>query len=177
MDFKKLMSNLLHYSQKMLTEPKQFWDLVSPQKDQINIFLHVYGPYVVLAALAESVGYFLSSSELLFSYGIMTGLRKAVLFVCQYFLAVYVVDKLVKHYGGSPNPRGTRMLVGFSLLPFLMVAVITGLIPFLYIAHILILYGFYLLYTGIPKFYDIPAEKLRAFLITVILSVFFKFIF
>lgn len=175
MQLKQVFERIAGFTLHMATEPNKFWDDVIENKTTIRVFSQIYFPFIILAALASVIGDILSSSEILWSYSISKGIREAIVYLIYFYLAGFVMNKLVGAFGGIENKVSCQLAVGFSSVPFFIVAIITGLFPFLYAINLLGLYGFFIIYIGIPKLFNVPENRIKVFSVAVILSNFLIF--
>ncbi len=175
MHLKQLFGRIVEFTVKMLTSPRHFWDDVSERKVTIRVFRQFYLPFVIFVSLTRAIGDLLNSPEILISYTIITGLKEAFVYVIHFFIMVFVLNRLTTVFGGKENTESSRLAIGFSITPFFLMAVITGLFPFLYVLNVLGLYGLYIFYTGVPKLFGIPKSRIISFSVTAILANFVIF--
>ncbi len=170
---KKISNHIL----EALEKPKQFW---SSQKhnsfSQSELLFGVYFPVLLLASVAVFAGEFFKSSSFFIGFALLKSLRELLLFTFQYFISLFLTNELIKTFGGNKNLAITQKLVIFSLLPFLLVSVISGLFPFLYILDMLGFYGFYIFWLGVKELLVFPdSRKSGNFILIAILANFFAF--
>jgi hypothetical protein len=172
--FKQIWDNV----KSVILEPKQFWKRQSEGGlAGKHLFTRYLLPLVVLASVAVLAGEIMRGSRFYVLFPAMKGLREMVLFLLQYVISVFLTNHLIKAFGGEKNIQAVRKLVVFSLTPFLLASVITGLFPFLYVFDALGLYGFYILWIGVQELLTFPERKESGFCLVAILGNFFVFSF
>ena len=97
--------------------------------------------------------------------------------VLQYLIGVYITNELIKTFKGQKDIVSVRKLVLFSMTPFLLVSIVTGLFQFLYVLDILGVYSFYIFWLGANELLDLPKEKKDSYIIITIIVNFFVFSF
>ncbi len=158
--------------------PKEFW---KAQKESTETqSSRVYGffiPLLIVVAAAVFLGEFFKSSHFYMGYAVWKAVREVVLFILQYLVAVFFTNELIKTFKGKKDIVAVRKLVLFSMTPFLLVSILTGLFQFLYVLDILGIYGFYIFWLGANELLELPKEKKDSYIIITILVNFFMFSF
>lgn len=162
----------------VILEPVQFWKQKAEEgANSEHVFTRYFLPLVLLASAAVLAGEIIRGSRFYVLFPVMKGLREMVLFLLQYFISVFLTNHLIKAFGGEKNIRAVRQLIVFSLTPFLLASVITGLFPFLYVFDALGLYGFFIFWIGVKELLMFPERKKSGFSLVAILGNFFVFSF
>ncbi len=168
------MIDLIQNIKRALINPVKFWNHKNSKEIKSeSLFLKGYLPLVITVFVAVFIGTWFSSSHFYVGFAFFKALREIILLVVQYFVSIYLINELVRTYGGVKNKKAAEKLVFFSFLPLLLISFISGLIPSLYIIYVLSAYGIYIYATGAKKLFSIPEEKFSRFiLISVILCLF-----
>jgi len=162
----------------VILEPKQFWKRQAEEgASSEHLFAKYFLPLVLLVSAAVLAGEIIRGSRFYVMFPVMKGLREMVLFLLQYVISVFLTNHLIKAFGGEKNIRAVRQLVVFSLTPFLLASVITGLFPFLYVFDALGLYGFFIFWIGVKELLTFPERKESGYSLVAILGNFFVFSF
>lgn len=173
-----LFRNIFLSIQDIIIKPKEFWVLQKENEIKPRILLAGYFfPILLIAGLAVFTGEFFRSKHFYAGFALMKASREILLFLLQYLLSVFFTNELIKTFGGQKRRKTAQMLVVFSLTPFLLVSIITGLFPFLYILDALGLYSFYIFWVGAKELLDFPQRKLEKYALSTILVNFFIFSF
>lgn len=171
MDFNAQLSWLFHESFSLITEPARFWHRKSGEEFSKPVVLAFFTPLVLLAGIAIVLGEIIWDEELLWSYILLKAFREVASYFLQFFITASVMYKLMGNFKGTASRAALNGVLAYSLLPFLLASVITGLFPGLYILGIIGLYGFYLLVLGSQLCLDIPKENQLRFIILSILLI------
>lgn len=171
-------SNIINNIKQLLINPKSFWlskkeNLESQPQLLISFFL----PILLLVSVVVFLGEFFKSSHFYIGFALLKSLRIIVLFLLQYLLAVFFTNELMKTFGGNKNILIARNLVVYSMTPFFLVSIITGLFPFLYVIDILGMYSFFIFWVGVKELLTFPENKLSSYTIITIVVNFFVFSF
>jgi len=171
MDFKAQFSWLFQESWALLGEPKKFWKTKLAEGFSQSVFGTFFIPLIILAGVAILLGEIFWNEELLWSYAIFKSLREILSYLLQYLITALVMIRLLENYKGTPNSKTVYNVLAYSLLPFIIASIVTGLFPGLYVLGIVGLYGFYLLVLGIQTCLEIPKENQSRFIILSILLI------
>jgi hypothetical protein len=172
MDFKEMYHHIFHTGRQMLQGPGEFWEGKKGDETSVKIFVNFFLPLVLLVALGIFMGELITSPEFLFEYAIAKSLREIAGFTLEYLLSVFVLNELVKTFGGIKDMHATSRLMAYSLLPALAAAFVTGLFPGLYVLNVFGLYGAVLFVFGVKGNLQLPAEnKTRYIMIAFLLII------
>lgn len=171
-------SEIINKCKQLLTNPKTFWEQKKAELDsQTQLVVGFLLPLLVTVSLAVFLGEFFKSSHFYVGFALLKSLRVIALFFIQYLLAVFFTTELMKTFGGTKNVEIARNLVIYSLTPFLLVSIVTGLFPFLYVIDILGIYGFYIFWVGSKNLLEFPDNKISSYTLLTIVVNFFIFSF
>ncbi len=171
-------SDIINNSKQVLINPKLFWVNKKVKLDsQSKLTWRFLIPIVFIVAVAVFIGEFFRCSDFYTGTALLKSLRIIVLFLLQYFITVFFTNELIKTFGGEKNIDISRNLVAYSLTPLLLVSIVTGLIPFLYIIGILGLYSFYIFWIGAKELLVFPENKMSSYALITVLVSFFIFSF
>lgn len=172
------LTQITNNVKSVILEPEKFW--VNQKQDQATqrqLLVGYFLPLVLLVAVGVFSGELIRGSRFYVAYPFMKACREILLFSLLYIISVYFTNKLIKTFGGQENIYVARKLVVFSLTPFLLVSLITGLFPFLYIMDALGVYGFYIFWAGVRELLVFPEKKQTRYSLVTILTNFFVFSF
>ena len=176
MDFKQEYKRLLNESWQLIIEPRKFWDLKKEHAASIDVMKNFYLPFVVLVGIASFLGKLLTSSEFLFSTVLLECLREMLVYILLYYGAVYVSNELISGFKGEKNKELIKLIVAYSLFPFLLASMVTGLFPGLYALSVVGLYGIFLFIVGIGKCITLPEDYRPRYILITILVIFLIFV-
>ncbi len=172
------ISGIFSRVKQIILKPKDFWrsQREEPGGQMEILFAHIL-PLLLLACLAVFIGEFFSNVQFYAGSAVYKSLRKLVFFVLFYFISVFFTNQLMQTFGGTKDIRLARKLMGYSITPFLLIALVTGLVPYLQDLNIMGLYCFYLFWLGGKELVDMPAKKLDSYLMLTITVNFFVYVF
>lgn len=168
------ISDIINKTKEILFNPREFW--ISKKEDldsQTNLLVGFLVPLILFIAVAVFLGEFFRSSHFYIGFALMKFARTVVLFLLQYLIAVFFTNQLIKTFGGEKNIVIARNLVVYSLTPFLLVSIITGLFPFLYVIEILGFYSFYIFWSGVKELLVFSDNRQSSYTIITIVVNFF----
>ncbi|MBW6535157.1 MAG: YIP1 family protein [Mariniphaga sp.] len=173
-NFKKIFIKV----KEVIFEPLMFWE---KQKQGKNLdkqsFISYFLPLLAVIFLAVFASELIRGSRFYLTFPLMKAGREVVLFLLQYVISVFLTNELIKAFGGKKNIFIARKLVVYSLTPFLVVSLITGMFPFLYVMDVLGLYGFFIFWMGAKTLLEFPERKQTSYILVTILANFFVFSF
>lgn len=173
-NFNQLINTVI----KVILEPGRFWEEQKEGKTKNkHLFTGYFLPLLVVVFLAVFVSELIRGSRFYLNYPLMKASREVVLFLLQYVISIFLTNQLIQPFGGEKNFFVARKLVVFSLIPFLLVSIITGLFPFLYVMNVLGLYGFYIFWIGVKNLLEFPERKQTRYILVTIMANFFVFSF
>jgi len=171
--FKKIKQDLI----KLILLPRQFWK--EKKFEQISrgaLFTGYFLPLLILTSLAVFSGELLSGSRMYVIFPLMKAVRKVVLILLMYIISYITIRVLVDIIHRGCNQNEIHKLTIFSVIPFILVSVITGLFPFLYVINVLGLYSFYIFWTGITELTDLTDKRYNKYIFAAASVLFVSFI-
>lgn len=163
---------------EVIFEPVRFWE---KQKEEKNENLHVFSgyflPLLILVFFAVFTSELIRGSRFYVTFPLMKACREVMLFLFQFVISVFLTNELIKPFGGKKNIFIARKLVVYSLTPFMLVSLLTGMFPFLYVIDVLGLYGFYIFWLGAVTLLEFPERKQARYILVTIMTNFFVYSF
>jgi hypothetical protein len=167
--------NLVDRVKNIIVSPKTEWDIIQQEETTpANLLLSYVAILALIPAIAGIIGQSVVGITLLgtsFHVPIIWSIIGAVVQYILAFVGVYIVafvaDALAPSFGGQKNSIQAMKGVVFSYTP-MWIAGIFAIIPILGWLAILGLYGFYLLYLGLPKLMNVPQERALGYVVVVI---------
>lgn len=162
----------------LIINPKAFWKEQKMIGDsQRELLLGFYFPLLLALSVAAFIGEYLGNSHSYIGFAAAKFVRTVVLYTLQYFLSVFFTLELIKSFGGKKNLAVVQKLVVYSLAPFMLTSIISGVFPFLYVINVLGLYGFYIFWIGVQENLEFPERKESSYILIAVLVNFFLFSF
>lgn len=174
MDFNKLIKGIVERCKELIINPNSEWGKINDENIPMNqLFRDFLVPILVISSLAAVIGEILEKFSVGLDSGALLaeGLREFFGFLISAYVCIYVVEELVKIFGGEKNIAKTSSLIIYSLVPSVMVSIIVGLVPSLYALAVFGFYSFYLFYLGVPVLFKIPEHRMSGFIVSSILVI------
>ena len=157
---KELALKIYALAQELIINPRAFWRIrIDAQENQEELFKNLLFPLLGAVSAAVFLGEFFRSDYFRIWIALLWVIREIFLFATLYFVGVYGTFELIKYLGYEVKIESLQRLVAYSLVPFLLVSIVTGLFPFFYFLDIFGIYGFYIFLMGGRKLLLIPKEK------------------
>ncbi len=171
--------NLIERAKNILISPAKEWEVIAGEEPDVNkIFTGYVIPLAGAAALAAFIGYGLIGFNMLgyrmsgIDWGLYQALVSFIVSVCSVFLTAFVVDALAPSFSSEKNFGRSFQLVAYSYTAGWIGGLFQILPVIAFLGTILSLYGLYILYLGMPKLKNTPAEKhLGYFVVTLIVLI------
>jgi hypothetical protein len=169
-NFKQILNRI----KNILLQPAQEWDTI---RDENLTAAELFTTYFVIVAAVPAVAGFIGSTVVGIPASFIGTVRPnvfralsaaAVAYACSLagvFLAALVVDKLAPAFKSTPNMTHALKLVGFTSLVVWAAGIVNILPMFSPLVVLVGLYAIYILYLGLPKMMETPADKVVPYLI------------
>ncbi len=169
-DFKRIFSRV----RNILLQPAQEWDAIRAENLTVA---ELFTTYLIIAAAVPAVAGFIGSTVVGIPASFIGTIRPnvfralsaaAISYACSLaavYLAALVMDKLAPAFNSKPNMTNALKLAGFTSLPVWVAGVVHILPMFSPLVVLVGLYAIYILYLGLPKMMETPADKVVPYLI------------
>lgn len=175
---------LVERAKNILVTPKTEWPVIDGEPSTIG---DIYKNYVLILAAIPAICTFIGSS--LFGYSVLgvafrvpivTALSSAIVSYVMSLISIYVlgmiIDALASSFGGTRSPVQAFKVAAYSNTAGWVAGVLTIIPQLALIAALLSLYGFYLLYLGLPVLMKAPKEKALAYTIVTVIAAIILFV-
>ena len=163
------MEQLVKRVQAIILTPQTEWPVIERESGDTAL---LFSRYVAILALIPAVARFIGVVLIGGYVSFLAGLAAAIVGYLLSFAVVYVValivDALAPSFGGQKNFPNALKLTVYSYTPAWL-AGIFYLIPGLSFLAVLGLYGFYLLWLGLPPLMRTPREQALIYAAAVVL--------
>lgn len=171
-------SKIFTQVKELTINPKGFWEEKKEiEEGRASLLLNYLLPVLLLVAMAVFLGEFFRRSNFFIEYPLLKALREIMLFQLQYLIGVFFTKELMKTFGSEKNIDAARKLVIYSMTPLMLVSIVTGLFPFLYVLDILGAYSFYIFWVGAKELLKFPENRAHSYILITIVVNFFVFSF
>lgn len=175
---------LVERAKKILLTPKTEWPVIDAEPTTVG---DIYKNYVIVLAAIPAICSFIGSA--LFGYSVLgvafrvpivTALSTAIVTYIMSLISVYVlgmiVDALAPSFGGTRSQVQGFKVAAYSNTAGWVVGILMIIPQLAPIAVLGSLYGFYLLFLGLPVVMKAPQEKALAYTIVTIVAAIVLFI-
>jgi len=162
-------SNLFNRVKSILLTPRTEWPVIAAETDTIR---GIYTGYILILA-AIPAAKLLVSARFLGANILPLVVTTYILSLASTFLVALIVDALAPTFGGQKDRVQALKVVAYAYTAAWLAAII-GIVPGLGLLSALagMIYGFYLLYLGLPFTMKCPAEKSLGYTVaTVIVAI------
>ncbi|HSH18809.1 MAG TPA: YIP1 family protein [Draconibacterium sp.] len=157
---KELALNIVSLVRELILNTRGFWRIHSDAREsQDELFKNLLFPLLSAVAIAVFLGEFFRSEYFRIWVALLWVIREIILFGTLYFIGIYGSLELIKYFGYEEKKEDMEKLVSYSLVPFLMISMVTGLFPFFYFLDIFGVSGFYVFFIGSRRVLHFPKEK------------------
>ncbi|HZH71162.1 MAG TPA: Yip1 family protein [Mariniphaga sp.] len=171
----KQFSNKIRH---LIFKPTSFWknEKLIPNGIQ-PLFLGHFLPLVLLTGAAEFFGQLLKGSGFYLMYPLMRSMREIILYLLMYVFSVFLTQKLIKPFEGKNHTSAVKKLITYSLMPVMLVSIVTSLFPFLYILDVLAFYSFFIFIVGVDELMEFPERKQTRYIVIALMGNLFIYSF
>lgn len=169
---------LVARAKNILLTPRTEWPVISGEaKTAADVYMGYVAPLVAISAIAGALGMMLIGRSIPFigtiRIGVGAAILQIVLQVVLTFVGLFVmsliINALAPTFGGQKDSTRALKVAAYSFTPAWVAGILT-IVPALgIIAGLLGLYGFYLLYLGLPVMMRSPQEKAMGYTIVTVL--------
>jgi hypothetical protein len=166
---KELALKIYALAQELIANPRTFWRLHADVKEtQEELLKNFLLPLLSTVAVAVFLGEFFRSDYFRIWVAALWVIREVALFAAIYFIGVYGTNELIKFFGYGDKTSALERLVAYSMVPFLLVSIVTGFFPFFYFLDIFGIYGFYIFLMGGRRLLQFPKEQRDSLILKII---------
>ncbi|MDB5671316.1 MAG: hypothetical protein JWO25_2275 [Alphaproteobacteria bacterium] len=167
-------TSLVDRVKNILMQPKTEWPLIAAEPATIAgiyrnyvVILAAIGPICMMIGLMLMGGGFIHFAT---SFLIGQAILSYILALVGVYVIALIIDALAPTFGGVKSQVGAFKVAAYSMTAS-WVAGVLFIIPLLGIlALVAAIYGFYLLYLGLPAVMKAPADKVVGYTIAVVIA-------
>jgi hypothetical protein len=169
--------NPIERAKNIIVSPNKEWDVIALEQPNTG---QIITGYVLLLAGAAAVAAFIGYGLIGFSYGlfhyssttwgIYYALNVLISAIAGVFISAFIIDALAPNFGSEKNMGRSVQLVAYSYTPAWIGALLSIYPPIALIGALAGLYGFYLMYVGMPKLKKTPADKHAGYFVVSIIT-------
>ncbi len=169
--------NAIERAKNIIISPNKEWDIIALEKPDTG---QIITSYVLLLAGAAAVAAFIGYGLIGFNFGLLHyasvtwgiyyALNVLVGAIAGVFISALVIDALAPSFGSEKNMGHSVQLVAYSYTPAWVGGLLSIFPPIAIVGSLAGLYGFYLMYIGMPKLKKTPADKHAGYFVVSIVT-------
>ncbi len=159
----------------IIIKPHEEWQLIKNEEISNNhIVLTYLLPLITINLVATIIGSSFFSFKSSFyantiTYTIFSAILGLLVLLIALYTMPYIIKALAPSFGFQTEYSSAFKWLAYSMTPNLVVGIVVGLLPVLYMLGILGLYSFYVLWVGMDKLFEIQKDKKIGFYIVSVL--------
>jgi len=179
MNFGPTQQNIIERVKRLLLKPNEEWRAIDAEPMTVaGIYKGWVLPLAAIPAVALLVGTILFSSiftrffrlPTMVMYALSTAIIQYVLSIVAVFILALVIDALAPNFGSSKNQVQATKVAAFSMTAAWIAGVALILPPLGVLAMLGALYGFYLLFVGLPILMRTPQNQAVTYVIVTVVA-------
>ena len=146
----------------MIWSPKEEWTRIKEENESIGqILVSFMLPLLLISAVTSMIGGYIHRGDTAWNSGLLIifGIRPVLSISLSIALSIPAINAMIGTFGGTSGFNQTSQLVIFSFLPVILVTIILGLTPEIYLVGLFALYSYYIMFIGTQILPDIPPER------------------
>jgi len=168
---------LIDRIKNIILSPNAEWGIIDQESETpVSLLKNYLLPFGIAGAIATFIGNGIIGTTVMgvkvggtLAYGLNQALISLLSLVIGFYVAIFVVDMLAPTFKSEKNINKTAQLVAYSNTPALLGALLTILPAISWIGALFGLYGFYLLYIGLPILKKTPEQQRIPYIIVAII--------
>ncbi|MDA3929882.1 MAG: YIP1 family protein [Prolixibacteraceae bacterium] len=167
-------------SLRIIFYPKLHWLRVKAERDVISGgFRKFFVPGILFVFIAVFIGDLIFESEygFLFWDTLIKATRKIILLLLTLIASNMLLYEISRGFKIPIAFEESRKITIYSMLPLVLLAIVTGFFPFFDVVGIFAFYCFYLAYSGLNVLFGVQLQRNYSFLIILAGFVFFTYFF
>ena len=175
----KLLVELAEESYRLILYPINYWKAKKNNEEDVKgVFVRFFLPGMILIFLAIVLGDILFESRygLLLQDTLIKAARRVLILVMSFFASTMLLYEISRIHRIPVDFDSARRLTIYSMMPQVLITIVTGLFPFLDVLGVLGLYSYYLLYCALFSLYGISLRRNVSYLIILVFSSFLAYL-
>jgi len=168
---------LIERVKNIILSPNTEWGIVDQESDTpVSLLKSYLLPLGIAGAIATFIGSGIVGTTVLgvkiggtLAYGLNQAIISLLAVVGGFYIAIYVIDMLAPTFKSEKDLNKTSQLVAYSNTPTLLGTLLAIFPSISWIGALFGLYGFYLLFVGLPVLKKTPEQQRMPYIIVTIL--------
>jgi len=155
-------------SKNLIINPIQFWrDHQHTNEAPQELLKSLTYPLLAAVLIAVFLGGFFRGDYFSSGMSLLWVIRETMLLSILYFGGIYITRELVHRFGYNVKVEVLQKLVIYSLIPHMVVSIVTGLLPFFFFLDFIGIYSLYVFWLGAHKLLPFPRETRDKYIIRI----------
>jgi len=169
MDYKFFLQGIAN----IIFNPVKAWETIDSENKPNRILrVNLFIPLLILVSIATFLGSLIfANTELSAVYSIFTGVKTFVLLYLTTYFAAFILKEITHPLDLGRDFNISFRLIVYSIIPFILCEVLSGLFESLLFVDIIGLYGLYIFWIGAEKLLNPAQHKKMPMLIATTISI------
>jgi hypothetical protein len=155
-------------SKDVIINPIEFWRKQKDiNEDTTELLKILVLPLLAAVLVAVFLGGFFRGDYFSVGISLLWVTREIILLSILYFGGVFITRELVRRFGYDVEIPVLQKLVSYSLVPHMVVSVVTGLLPFFFFLDVFGIYSLYVFWLGARRLLPFPKETRDKYIIRI----------
>ena len=152
--------------------PAKAWETIDLENKPVRVVRDSFLlPLIILVSISATAGSLIfTNTELSPAYSIFVGVRSFILLYFTIYATAFIFGEITYPLDLGKDFSVSFRIIAFSIAPFLLCQILSGLFESLLFVNVLGLYGLYILWTGIDKLLTPPQYKKMPLLIAATIA-------
>jgi hypothetical protein len=157
----------LHGIANIILNPVKAWETIDSENRPNKVLRDsLFIPLLILVSISTFIGSLIfANTELSAVYSILISVKSFVLWYLTAYSTAYILKEITHPLDLGRDFNISFRLIVYSIIPFILCQVLSGLFESLIFVDIIGLYGLYIFWTGAEKFLNPPQHKKMPMLI------------
>jgi hypothetical protein len=168
MDYKFFLFGI----KNIFMNPTKAWETIDSENKPVRVVRDSFLlPLIILVSISATAGSLIfTNTELSSVYSIFVGVRSFILLYFTIYATAFIFGEITYPLDLGRDFSVSFRIIAFSIAPFLICQILSGLFESLLFVNVLGLYGLYIFWTGIDKLLTPPQYKKMPLLIAATIA-------
>lgn len=169
MDYKFFLQGIAN----IIFNPVKAWETIDSENKPNKVLRDsLFIPLLILVSISTFVGSLIfANTELSAVYSIFVGVKSFVLLYLTTYSAAFILKEITHPLDLGRDFNISFRLIVYSIIPFILCEVLSGLFESLLFVDVIGLYGLYIFWTGVEKLLNPAQHKKMPMLIATTISI------
>jgi hypothetical protein len=160
--------HVFKFSKTLILNPIQFWrDHQNTEEDPQVLLKNLIFPLLAAVVVAVFLGGYFRGDYFSAGMSLLWVIREVILMAILYFGGVFITRELMHRFGYDVKLEVLQKLVSYSMIPHMVVSIVTGLLPFFFFLDFFGIYSLYVFWLGAHKLLPFPRETRDKYIIRI----------